>query len=73
MTVKLCDHRYEVTYTFTDVGYGFNEEQAINDCENSLTQTHILDLIRYLEVSKVNQDVSIDECYLCEEEANEKI
>jgi hypothetical protein len=67
MTVKLCDHRYEITYTFTDVGYGFIEEQAIDDCMRNLTQTHILDLIRNLEVSKVIQDVSIDRCYLCEE------
>lgn len=67
MTVKLCDHRYEVTYTFTDVGYGFIEEQATDDCMRSLMQTSVDDIIGMLKVSKVNQDFSIDECYLCEE------
>lgn len=67
MKTKLCNHRYEITYTFTDVGYGFTEEQAIDDCIESLLQTPMHDLIDWLKVNNMEKDTSVDTCYLCDE------
>lgn len=68
---NMCEHRYEITFKFADVGYGADKDQAIKDCLDTLvSETPIHYLATWLVVDKVEKDTAnyFESCYLCEEE-----
>ena len=69
MKVKQCEHRYEVTFTFTVTGFGDTEAEAVEEARHYA----IRDWVRYnsvdnYEVAKVVKDRHSDLCSDCEEE-----
>ena len=63
---KVCKHRYEVFFEIGTVGYGETKEDAILDAK-----TYGIDDFSYIQdnltTTKVVQDTSVDNCYICEE------
>lgn len=66
---KLCEHRHEITFSFTVIGFGDTEEEAIQEARNyaigSWTREHSTESY---DVVKVKKDRHSDICSDCLEE-----
>jgi len=66
MKVKQCEHRHEVTFTFTVTGFGDTEAEAIQEARDYGIADYTFSTADY-EVAKVVKDRSNDLCSDCEE------
>lgn len=69
---KLCEHRHEITFTFTVTGFGNTEDEAVEEARRYA----IRDWVKYTsvdsyEVAKVVKDRHSDLCSTCLEEDTE--
>lgn len=66
---KLCEHRHEITFSFTVIGFGDTEEEAIQEARNyaigSWTRENSTESY---DVVKVEKDRHSDICSNCLEE-----
>jgi len=67
MKVKQCEHRYEVTFTFTVTGFGETEDEAIQEARDYGIADYTFSTSDY-EVSKVVKELDNDPCIDCVEE-----
>lgn len=67
MTVKQCQHRHEVTFTFTVVGFGDTEAEAIQEARDYGIADYNFSTADY-EVTKVVKELNSDLCSDCEDE-----
>jgi|TARA_R100001163_G_scaffold56316_1_gene44002 hypothetical protein len=66
MKVKQCEHRHEVTFTFTVTGFGDTEAEAIQEARDYGIADYTFSTADY-EVAKVVKDRHNDLCSDCEE------
>tara|TARA_B100000427_G_scaffold294860_1_gene273667 strand:- start:435 stop:644 length:210 start_codon:yes stop_codon:yes gene_type:complete len=68
MKVKLCEHRHEVTFTFTVIGFGNTEDEAVEEARHYAIRNWVNQNSNdSYEVSKVVKDRHSDLCGACEE------
>ncbi len=68
MTVKKCEHRHEVTFTFTVIGFGDTEAEAVEEAKRNAVQDWVMyNSVEDYEVAKVVKDRHSDLCSDCEE------
>ena len=68
MKVKLCKHRHEVTFTFTVVGFGATEAEAIEEASDYGIADYNFSTADYKVSKVVKEDRHSDLCSDCEEE-----
>ena len=69
-----CNHRYEITFSFTVIGFGNNEEEAIQEARDYAIQSWITNnSTNAFAVDKVAKDRYTFLCDRCEEEKFEKL
>lgn len=69
MKVKQCEHRHEVTFTFTVIGFGDTEAEAVEEARHYAVQDWVSsNSVEDYEVAKVVKDRHSDICSDCEEE-----
>ena len=68
MMVKQCEHRHEVTFTFTVVGFGDTEAEAIQEARDYGIADYNFSTADYKVSKVVKEDRHSDLCSDCEEE-----
>jgi len=69
MTVKFCEHRHEVTFTFTVTGFGDTEAEAVEEARHYAIRDWVnQNSTDSYEVAKVVKDRHSDLCSTCEDE-----
>lgn len=69
MEVKQCEHRHEVTFTFTVTGFGDTEAEAVEEARRYAIRDWVTyNSVEAYEVLKVLKDRHSDLCSNCEEE-----
>lgn len=69
MKQEFCEHRYDITFSFTVTGFGDTEAEAIDEARYYAVKSWIdHHSVEAFEVSKIVKDRHIILCGLCEEE-----